>query len=315
MSTLLPSRSLTFSTSLLIAAKTLAFASTVAIPLLLVRSMPQHEFGLYKQIFLVVNSAVSMLPVGFGMTAFYFLPREQSARNQTVFNIVAFTSAVAVLFAIVVSAFPVLLALLFNEPAAAEFAPAIAVMVVLWVVGSFLEIVTLANQDVKIATVVIVATQVTRGAFFLVAALVGGTVWALVVAAIVHGILQVAALMLYLNNRFRGFWRAYDGSYLRRQLGYALPFGAAGLLFSLQTDLHNYFVSQRFGPSTYAVYAIGCFQLPLFGILAESVGSMMIPRISSLQYAQQTREIVLLTARAMRKLAAVYFPAYAFMLV
>jgi hypothetical protein len=41
----------------------------------------------------------------------------------------------------------------------------------------------------------------------------------------------------------------------------------------------------------------------------------MIPRVSLLQHAQHTREIVLLTARVMRKLAAIYLPAYAFLLV
>jgi hypothetical protein len=58
--------SLTVRTSWLVAAKTVAFAFTIAIPLLLVRRMPQHEFGLYKQVFLIVNSAVSMLPLVFG---------------------------------------------------------------------------------------------------------------------------------------------------------------------------------------------------------------------------------------------------------
>src|SRR2546426_12350286 len=89
--------SLTARTSWLVAAKTLAFVFTMAIPLLLVRRMPQRDFGLYKQIFLVINSAVTMLPLGFGMTAFYFLPREEQRRNQTVFNIVFFTTAIAAL--------------------------------------------------------------------------------------------------------------------------------------------------------------------------------------------------------------------------
>jgi O-antigen/teichoic acid export membrane protein len=65
----------------------------------------------------------------------------------------------------------------------------------------------------------------------------------------------------------------------------------------------------------YAVYAIGCFQVPLFGILGDSVGSIMIPRVSLLQHEQRTREIVFLTARVMRKLAAIYLPAYVFLLV
>jgi O-antigen/teichoic acid export membrane protein len=309
--------SLTVRTSWLVAAKTVAFAFTIAIPLLLVRRMPQHEFGLYKQVFLIVNSAVSMLPLGFGLTAFYFLPREEDPRrrNQTVFNVVLFTAAVSSLFAAVLSLFPGILILLFTEPAVVEFAPWIGLIIVLWVVGSFLEIVTVANHDIRIATAAILAIQVSRATFFLTAAIVAGSVRALVFAAVVQGVLQVSLLVLYLRNRFPGFWTSLDLSFLRRQLAYSLPFGAAGLMYSLQTDLHNYFVSHRFGAAVYAVYAIGCFQLPFFGILAESVGSVMIPRVSLLQHQQRTREIVLLTTGVMRKLAAVYFPAYAFLMI
>src|ERR1700704_2191748 len=75
--------SLTLRTSWLVVGKTVAFAFTIAIPILLVRPLPQHEFGLYKQIFLVVNSAVTLLPLGFGMTAFYFLPRDAQYRSHT----------------------------------------------------------------------------------------------------------------------------------------------------------------------------------------------------------------------------------------
>jgi O-antigen/teichoic acid export membrane protein len=307
--------SLTARTGWLVVAKTLAFAFTIATPLLLVRRMPQHEFGLYKQIFLVIGSALGMLPLGFGLTAFYFLPREEQHRNAAVLNVVLFTTTVSLLCAAVLWLFPSVLILAFTEPAAARLAPWIGAIIVLWVVGSFLEIVTVANQEIRIATGAILAIQITRATFFLVAAVASGTVRALVFAALAQGIVQVGALAFYLRSRFPGFWRAWDPSFFRQQLAYAMPFGVAGTLWVLQTDLHNYFVSHQFGPAMYAVYAIGCFQLPLFGILAESVSSVMIPRVSQLQHEQQAREIVLLTARVMRKLAAVYFPAYVFLLI
>jgi O-antigen/teichoic acid export membrane protein len=310
-----PTSSLAVRTSLLVAAKTGAFALTIAIPLILVRRMPQQEFGLYKQFFLVIGSAVTVLPLGFGLTAYYFLPREERHRNHTVFNVVLFTTGVAALFAMVLSLFPALLILLFSEPAAAQFAPWIGAIIVLWVLGSFLEIVTVANHEIKIATGAILGIQVTRATLFLTAALASGTVRALVIAAVAQGVIQVGALTFYLRDRFPGFWRAWDPRFFREQLAYALPFGMAGTLWALQFDLHNYFVSHQYGPAVYAVYAIGCFQVPLFGILGDSVGSVMIPRISLLQHEQRTREIVLLTARVMRKLAAIYFPAYAFLLV
>jgi len=310
-----PNSSLTVRTSWLVAAKTMALAFTIAIPLLLGRRMPQHDFGLYKQIFLVVGTAVDLLPLGFGLTAYYFLPRDEDHRHHTVLNVVVFTTAVATLFATVLSLFPSLLILVFSEPAAARFAPWVGTIIVLWVLGSFLEIVTIAEQDFKIATFAILAIQATRAAFFLMAAIFSGTVGALVFAAVAQGLVQVGALMAYLCTRFPGFWRAFDRSFFRHQFAYAIPFGIAGTLWTLQSDLHSYFVSHQFGAAAYAVYAIGCFQLPFVGIVGDSVGSVMIPRISLFQHEQRTREILLLTARVMRKLAAVHFPAYAFLLV
>jgi len=315
MPSLSPTSSLTVRTCWLVSAKTTALAFTIAIPLLLVRRMPQDAFGLYKQIFLVVGTAVDLLPLGFGLTAYYFLPRDEAHRNHTVLNVVLFTTGVAALFAAMLSLFPSVLVLIFSEPTAARYAPWVGVIVVLWVLGSFFEIVAIAEQDFKIASAAILAIQATRAAFFLAAAVFGGTVGALVSAAIAQGVVQVTALMAYLSRRFPGFWRAIDASFFRKQFAYALPFGVAGTLWTLQMDLHSYFVSHQFGAAAYAVYAIGCFQLPLVAIVGDSVGSVMIPRIRLFQHERRTREILLLTARVMRKLAAVHFPAYAFLLV
>ena len=125
----------------------------------------------------------------------------------------------------------------------------------------------------------------------------------------------MVAFVLYLKLRFPGFWRHFDTAMMRRQLSYALPLGAAALLYTFQTDLHNYFVSNRFGPALYAVYAIGTVQLPLVNMLQEAATSVLIPRICLLQQNNESREIVLQMTRAMRKLALAYLPIYALMLV
>jgi O-antigen/teichoic acid export membrane protein len=106
-----------------------------------------------------------------------------------------------------------------------------------------------------------------------------------------------------------------DARILRDQLSYALPLGAAGLLMIAQTDLHNYFVSNHFGPARFALYSVGTLQLPLMGLLWEAANSVLIARVSVLRQRNEPREIVLLIARAARKLAAVYFPVYVFLLV
>jgi O-antigen/teichoic acid export membrane protein len=127
--------------------------------------------------------------------------------------------------------------------------------------------------------------------------------------------LQTLVLLVYLNKRFPRFWRSFDLKFFREQMFYALPFGLAGLLWTLQTDIHNYFVGHRFSAAEFAVYAYGCFQLPLITMLSESVTSVLIPRMSELEARGDTREMIRLTARAMQKLAFFFFPVYIFLLV
>jgi len=91
--------------------------------------------------------------------------------------------------------------------------------------------------------------------------------------------------------------------------------GAAAMLFTFQSDLHNYFISNRFTPAMFAVYSFGTLQIPLMGLVLEATNAVLITKISLLQQKQKTGEIILLTARAARKLAAVYFPVYAVLLV
>jgi O-antigen/teichoic acid export membrane protein len=307
--------SLTARASWILLAKVVAFALAFLLPLILVRRMSQHEFGLYKQVFLIVGTAITMLPLGFGMSAYYLLPRERERQPHIIVNILIFYTVMAGLACLTLLVSPASLATIFNSPELSQYAPLVAVLILLWVVSSFLDIVAVAHQEPKLASFFIIISQATKSLLLIGAAALFATVWALIFAAIIQGIVQLAMLLLYLRSRFAGFWRSFDLSVLKMQLSYALPLGLAGLLFSIQMDLHNYFVSNRFGPTVYAVYAVGCFQLPLVGILSEAVCSVMIPQVSYLQKHDRGREIVLLTARVMRKLSLVYFPIYAFLMV
>jgi O-antigen/teichoic acid export membrane protein len=309
------SGSLTSRVSWLMLAKTMSFALGLALPLVLVRRLSQTDFGLYKQLFLVVTTSSSILPLGFGMSAYYFLPREREREAQTVFHIMLFLFAVGTLACAALWAWPQLLAIIFHQAPLANFARPIGVLILLWIFSSFLEIAPIANQEVKVATAAIVLVQASRTALFLCAAIMWGTVQSLVTAGLVQAVLQSAVLIWYLESRFGHFWRHMDGSLLRSQLSYALPLGFAGLLWVMQTDLHNYFVANRFGPAVYALYAVGTVQIPLINMLQEATNSILIPHISLLQQKNDAREIVYLTARAMRKLAAIYFPVCIFLLI
>jgi O-antigen/teichoic acid export membrane protein len=296
-------------------AKIVAFVLNFMLPLLLVRRLNPHEFGLYKQVFLVVGTAITLLPLGFGMSAYYFLPREPQRQGAIIFNILLFYLMVGGAVALTLALWPSLLATILNSQEFVNFGPTVGLVILLWVISPLLEVIAVANQEPRAASAFIIAAQFTRTSLLLIAAIFFGTVHALIYAALIQGALQMVVLLVYLKRRFPGYWRMFDWPFLRTQLSYALPLGFAGLLYSLQTDLHNYFASYHYDAATFAIYAVGCFQLPLVGILSESVCSVMIPRVSFLQKHGERRQIVELMARVMRKLAAVYFPLYVFLMV
>ena len=309
--------SLTVQAFCLLIAKTLGFVFAFALPVLLTRSLSQNEYGLFKQVFLIITTLTALLPLGFGMSAYYYLPREQdlARRGQVILNILLFNLVMGVAACLVLAFWPSLIGTIFRDPAISSYAPVAGVVILLWLFSSFLETVAVANQELRLATIFIVAGQLTRTILLLAAAVLFDTVGALIYAALIHGVLQSTVLIWYAYTRFHGFWRAFDKSLTIKQVAYVLPFGLAGLLYTIQTDLHNYFVSNRFSAATFAVYSIGVAQLPFIGILRESVSSVMLPRISYLQEQGLTREIVLLLANATRKLAVVILPVYAVLMV
>jgi O-antigen/teichoic acid export membrane protein len=307
--------SLTTQAFWLLAAKTVGFALTIALPLVLVRSLSQLEFGVYKQAFLIVGTAVTVLPLGFGMSAFYFLPRQRANHPAVVLNVLLVHAFVGAIAAAALVLWPGVLATIFGSTDLVPYAPLLGAVILTWTVASFLEIVPVACQDLVPSTVFIVGSQASKTVVFIVAARASGSVAALVGAAIVQGLLQTVVLIWYMRARFPGFWRSFDLEMLRTQASYALPLGLSSLALKLQTDMPHYFVAHAFGASAYAVFAVGVFNLPLIGLLRESVGSVMLPRVSRLEQDEGGREILLLVARVARKLAIVYFPMYAFLLV
>jgi O-antigen/teichoic acid export membrane protein len=309
--------SLTVQAFWLLIAKTLAFVFAFALPVLLTRTLSQSEYGLFKQVFLIVTTATALLPLGFGMSAYYYLPREKNekVRGQVILNILLFNFVMGAAACLLLVFWPGLIAKIFRDPTIPTYSALVGGVILVWLFSAFLEIVAVANQELRLATVFIVCGQLSRTLLLLGAAIVFDSVTALVYAALIHGTLQSIALLWYVSSRFPKFWRAFDWSLTMKQVAYALPFGLAGLLYTIQTDLHNYFVSNKFSAATFAIYSIGVAQVPLIGILRDSVSSVILPRISYLQEQGQAREILVLLSNAVRKLAAVYLPIYVVLLI
>ena len=307
--------SLSYQAFWFLVARSVSFTLNFLVPLIVVRLLDQAHFGLYKQVFLVAVTAQETLNFGMGVSAFYFLHHEPERRRQVIFHIVAFNAVMGAAVLVVLWTYPELIGAIFGYAEAAEYSRKLALLIALTLSGSFLETVATANRDTRFSTLFIVAAQLTRSILTITAALAFQSLSAILWAAILQALFQCGLLAWYLETRFPGFWRMPDRHLAGRQLRYVVPLGLSGILLSLQSDLHSYLVANRFGPELFAVYAVGCFQLPLLGLIRDAIGPLMIGRVAELQQTGDSREIIRVTARVMRQLALVQWPVFFFFVV
>ena len=270
-------------------ARTVGIVFSFMLPIVVVRILSQEAFGLYKQAFQVLMNAVTILSLGFSMSAFYFLSREKEKRAPAVLNILLFHLVVGGLACGILFFYPSVLGWLFQSDAMTSLAPIVGIAVWVWLFSIFLETVAVANKESRPSTFFIIFSQVSKTLLVIGAVIFIGTVESILYAAIVQGSIQTIILMVYLASRFPKFWLKFDFGFLWEHLVYAIPFGLGATLWMLQQDIHKYFVGHKFSEADFAIYAAGCAQLPFAAILVDSIGSVLIPRMSELQLKDDKR--------------------------
>jgi O-antigen/teichoic acid export membrane protein len=297
--------------AMLAAAKVLGFAMTVPLPLMLVRVMTQTDFGLYKQVFQILQDSLSLLGLHVAASAYYFMPRYPEKRGQVALNVLIFYGTVGAALALVFCAYPRWVTWVFEGEGLVPYVPLLGIAIMFWLLSSLLEVVTVANSEVRVAAVFTIVVQFSKSALLLAAGLLFHSVHAIVLAALIQGALQCVLLFFYLRSRFGNFWQSFDRSLFKTQLSNAIPFGLGALAYVTQANLHNYFVSHYFDPSGFAIYSIGCFELPLLGLMLDAVISVLLPEAARREGQGDYQSILTLWASAVRKLAFFFVPAYA----
>ncbi len=299
----------------LTAAKGVAAILNIGLPILLVRIMAQTEYGVFKEAFLFVSTATNVATFGVGMSAFYFMPRHPERGGQIALNILVYNFIAGWIPLAAILIYPQILQKLFRTNQLEPLAVLLGFFVLVTLTSSLVMQIPTAMQDVKYSTLFIVGTQVARAVMIAVAAVAFRTVKSIVVAAMIAQLLSIILLFWYLDKRFPRFWTHFEWDFFKEQLAYALPYGAFGMLWVIQKDLDNYFVSATLGPKDYAIYAVGWVDVPLLTLALESIVSVMIVRISALQKEDRKKEIREVTANASSRVAAIEFPLFAMLMV
>ncbi|TMA31156.1 MAG: lipopolysaccharide biosynthesis protein [Deltaproteobacteria bacterium] len=273
-----------------------------ALPLILTRLLPQAEFGTYKQVWLVVTTAYYMLQLGLAQSLYYFIPRKDGREQVWLTQTTISLTVTGTLCAAALYAGRFLVAKQFGNPELSEFGLPMALITMFMIAGSPLEIHLTAEGKVRSAAWIIFLSDAFRVLASVVPLLLGlglrGFFWAYVLHAFARFVVQTAFFLRH--GRPRVDWPLW-----KEQLAYALPFGAAILLDIPQRTFHQWAVGWSVDAAAFAIYAQGCFQLPIVNLLYSPISDILQVRLAQPGAGAQR---VHLFHDANLRLAAVFFP-------
>ena len=274
----------------------------IALPLILTRLLPQAEFGTYKQIWLVVTTAYFMLQLGLAQSLYYFLPRKDGRQLAWLTQASLSLVTLGAICGAGLYAARHAVAHQFGNPELAEFALPMALITWLMIAASPLEISLTAEGRVRTASWIIFLSDLVRVAGSVVPLLLGWGLQGFFWAYVLHGALRFAVQCWYFFRRGRPH---IDRALFREQLAYALPFGAAVLLDIPQRTFHQWAVGWTVDAAAFAIYAQGCFQVPIINLLYAPISDILQVRLAE-PGGHEHR--VHLFHDANLRLAAVFFP-------
>jgi len=292
---------------MLMSGRALGFVAAFAIPVVLVRVFDQTEFGTYKQLFLIYTTLYGIAQLGMAESLFYFLPTAPSARGGYVLNsLLALALAGLICLAgLWIGAVP--LGRWFNNPGLERYVPLVGVYLLLMLVSAVFEIVMITRKHHLFAFGAYALSDVVRAGLYIVPALLFHSLLAVFLGAVAFALARLITASLYLRRELSGAL-AFDPALMKKHLAYALPFALAVSIETLQNNLHMYVVSYHFDAATFAIYSVGCLQIPLVDFMMTSTSSVMMVKMSEDLREGRNQDALELWLDTTRKLMLVFAP-------
>lgn len=288
------------------------FIFSFAIPLVIVRVLEPDIFGQYKQYFLIANTFVQIADIGLPASLFYFLPGNADRKPQFVAGVSLVLGFVALLGSSAAWLAGDVLAGWLQAPELASVMPLLGIFAGLRLITQYAESLPLIEQRSGTAGIVAFGSEFLKAGCLIGGALVGQSLLAIAWASVIYGMLRLAYQVSYTLWLYGRSLFSLSRQVIRQTLRYSLPFGAAAVLSTLLRYIHEFYVAAETDPSTFAVYAIGCFNIPLTFLLYSTLADVALIRVTEYYKRGQHDQAHLLFRSVQRRLGACFIPAFAF---
>jgi O-antigen/teichoic acid export membrane protein len=259
----------------------LRFFIKTIIGIALARLLSPADLGTYRQLFLIYGTLAGILMLGFPQSMLYFLPKAESlaearkviSRTLNIISILAIICALVILFS------RGFIARIFSNPSLKDLLPIYSIYPLFIFVGQMYSSIMLGLKQTHKSAWFSLFSIACDLILILGSALVfkdmAYIVWAIVFSAFIQWLWAYIGLRDlkcgFSKENFRGF---------KAQLNYTIPLGLSLLVGIMSVQLDKIMVSGFFTPQNFAVFSLGAMELPLIGILINSVNSVLLPNLN-----------------------------------
>ncbi len=309
--------SLTKQTLLLMLGRILPMPLAFCVPIVLARLMSMHEFGVYKQVFMVFAVFIPLVDLGITNSLYYFIPRMREEKDRILLHTILLQGIAGAFLLLVITVWRDL----FSEGITGTnslgvLLPFVVFLAFLWNGSGIIEALLIVEKKSTATAVVVFVSEILRSLIIVGVVAMGGGV-----AGILYGLISLAfvrgiILFLYSCRQYHLSFSLFERKMLWVQICYAFPFGIAVIISGFTATIHQFVVSRSLSAEEFAIFSVGCFQLPFLAVLVDSVARTSLVRIAELRNNPDAkREIAQLVSRCCRKLWLVLFPVFVFLLI
>ena len=265
--------------ALLVTGRVVGLVASFAIGIVLARMFAPAAFGTYKQFFLLYGTLYGLAQLGMAESLYYFVPRNASRTPRYVCNALLTLAMAGLACLAVMYAWRTQIAQRLTNAALADYMVLAGLFLTFMLMSTVLEIVMVSRKKHLMAAVTYACSDIVRTLFFIVPAFAIGSLRAVFIGATAFAGLRLVLLVIALWRQYGREFRL-DLTLWKEQLGYALPFALAVGVEVIQQNYHQYIVASRFDAATFAIYAVGCLQIPLVDMIMTSTVNVMMVRMA-----------------------------------
>jgi O-antigen/teichoic acid export membrane protein len=283
------------------------------------RLLEQAEFGSLRQMYLLNQLLFALVFAALPTSLLYFYgrstsPSERGAALRSHFQIVVLLS---LFITTVLVLFPGQIAQVLGNPRLAPWIPLFSAYPALYFLQNFVPAIMVAVERASLLTRFTFSIAVINSVPPITVAFVTGsankTLVAIVVCAAISGVAAILTIAFLVSTH--KIFSSKQAVPMRVILKYVGLLTVASGLTMVGLRVDQLVVSRTFGPAIFAIYVVGAFEIPLFGILQSSVSAVLLPKLAALQEKGDWEAIRNVWRDAVRRMGNIVLPLAAVLVV